>query len=188
MNWLTVLYITHILLWVLVIGLAFSVLQVQRTLDSLAFLLERRASEGPAIGTEAPTLLDASTDPPLLVDTRLDGRATLIWFVAAGCLPCRAHAETIGSVAEEFHEQVRTVVTCVGSVAEAGEFASHITARCRVIADPGRANAGGWRVHSTPFVILVDSDGFVRKKIAEISRAQLQLAVDGLLARADGND
>ncbi len=181
MTWPTVFYISHFLLWILVIGLAVSVLQLQRAFDSLAFLLERRASEGPAIGVHAPALLDLSTEPARPIDIGSDERGTVLWFVAAGCLPCRAHGATIARIADEFRQRVRTIVSCVGSGEEAAQFASHIDAGCRVLPDPDRDNAGRWRVYSTPFVILVDSDGVIRGKVAEISRAQLQLAIDRLL-------
>lgn len=185
MNWLNVLYVTHGALWALVIGLAISVIRVQRSLESFRRSIERRASEGPEVGSVAPPLVSSINEQGGAPSTfALDSRPTVIWFMSVGCPPCIALRETINAIALGYEEQIHSVVTCAGTASDVDDFAGKIvnTRTVTVLPDPARANASAWRVFITPFVIVVDSNGRIRRKMAQLSMSEVQLAVDSVLS------
>lgn len=182
MDWIVPLSITYGLLWSLVIGLGVSVLRVQRSVTVLQLRLSGRESAGPNIGSAARMLVDDATDAggersPFV----LDGQATVVWFFSVGCAPCAVHRKTVSSIATDYAGRVRSVVTCVGRSPMVAEFAQDIGGHCTVLADPHRRNADAWSVQVTPFVIVVDEGGRVRRKVARVSRESVKVAVDGVL-------
>lgn len=178
-----------VLLWILLLGVALSVLRVQQTVGGIQYSLERRAAEGPPEGGRAPMLLgrifgwragklQISEGVEILA---ADPRPILLWFMGAGCRPCQHLLPTVSAIADEYGASVRSVVTAAGAPEEIRFLAERVSPSVTVIADPERVNAKRWQVHMTPFVIVVDAGGTIRRKIAEISLDQVQLALDGLV-------
>ena len=185
MTWLFVSYITQAVLWLLVVGLAVSVIRLQRSVDSVRHMVEGRAAEGPEIGRPAPKLLNTGDEDASEFPLPTDGRATILWFMAAACVPCRAIRGTIGAIATDYGERAHSVVNCVGNQEEVVEFASGIEGPVHVMADPSRTNVNEWRVYITPFLIVVDSRGTVSRKVAEVAIDRVTLAVDAVLSSED---
>ena len=178
----TALYITSGVLWVLVIGLAVSVVRVQRSVEALWRAIEGRSAEGPKVGSPAPEL----SGDPVVGRGPEDGRGQfggplVLWFMSVGCRPCRTLRGTVQAIANEYDERVRSAITCVGSEQEVAAFADGLSEECYVLADPTRVNASAWGVFITPFVVVVDSQGVVRRKLAEIAIEPVRLALDSVL-------
>ncbi len=182
MTWETALYVMSGILWVLVIGLAVSVLRVQRSVEALWRAIEGRSAEGPKVGSPAPEL---SGDPVVGCGPETNvvngGVPLILWFMSVGCRPCRTLRGTVQAIASEYDERVRSVITCTGSKEAVATFADRLSHNCCVLADPSRVNAAAWSIFITPFVVVVDSRGVVRGKLAEIAIEPVRLAMDSVL-------
>lgn len=102
MTWLTAMYVIQGLSWVLLVGLAVSVVRVQRSVDAIRLRIEGRSSEGARSWfVSAPTCLWCES--PKRTDHFSVRRATDYSLVHGRCLPalstssrqCGIHRRTL---------------------------------------------------------------------------------------------
>ncbi len=102
------------------------------------------------------------------------GRTVLARLLAEAPGPLRARDHQafrcLCGVAPAFAEDradfVEVEVSCVGGRAEVIEFVEEMWSGVRVYADPEGRISGAWRVFMTPFVVAVDEEGRVSRKLA----------------------
>jgi hypothetical protein len=57
---------------------------------------------------------------------------------------------------------LQVVVVCRGADSDVRVFARELPDGIRVVADPAWKLGQDWRVHTTPFAVMIDVDGIVR--------------------------
>jgi thiol-disulfide isomerase/thioredoxin len=176
------------LTWCLLLGLAISVLRIQRGLATVLRTLEGRAAEGLPLGSVAPSFEGEA----MMVDRsgkRTESRMpmgaysqpTVVWFMSAGCPPCLAQRRVISQLAAEYQGKANMIVNCVGDSAATAYFAEELLGPVTVFADPKRVTVREWRVFLSPFAVVVDASGVIKRKIATITTEQVQLALDSVM-------
>lgn len=161
----TVFWVTYTLLWLLVAILAFAVMMLLREhVRTLRSLREGRSLlGGPPEGARAPDLPE---------EARVRGRNVraelprIVVFLGVRCQACWGHRPAVSAFAEDRADLVEVEVSCVGSRTEVVEFVEEMWNGVRVYADPEGRISGAWRVFMTPFVVAVDEEGRVSRKLA----------------------
>jgi thioredoxin-related protein len=90
-----------------------------------------------------------------------DHSEVVIAFLSARCKGCRQIRPLLGEVAGDV-EQVLVVFN--GDVEATGEYVQNMPAEVLAVSDANRELAKLWRVHTTPFFVIVDERGRVRRK------------------------
>jgi hypothetical protein len=178
-----------------VLGLAVSVLRIQETVSRIQRSIDGRAAEGLPIGTQAPALTGKLVNGPAKLPADLiSGQDAshaptlrLVWFMAASCKPCNVLRPLIRTMADEYSATVTTFVSCVGNGAAAVQyFGEGLGSNAVLLHDVDRRDARRWLVSSTPFAIIADRHGIVRKKFAAVTDEQVRVALE-VLASHDGH-
>lgn len=183
MTTLHVLLISSALNWVLVLGLALSVLRLRNVI-----VQQRRSpkpSSGPVIGLIAPALHGLAL-PPEEAETHVGSRPRLVWFMSSRCNACERSRPVVELIAHDFRERVESIVNLSGSgeqVSACGDWGTDVF----VISDPDRSNARRWSVTRLPTVVLVEGSGIVRWRSNEaITVDMLRDVLTGALAVPEG--
>jgi hypothetical protein len=161
------------------------VLKVQRDVNRVVRSLEGRTAEGLPLGSVAPPL----RGDVLLIDgqkrTSTEEMAiteynypTVIWFMAAGCQPCLGNRTAINVLSAEYQGRAHMIVNCVGDSAAVAYYAEELRGPVTIVQDSKRTNAQEWRVFISPFAVVVDGNGIIKRKIATVTAEQVQLALD----------
>jgi methylamine dehydrogenase accessory protein MauD len=178
------LLVSHVLLWCLVIVLAFVVLALSR---QVGVLHERVSPAGALMPTHGPKVGEL-TQPEAYRDlggaevriggAAQDGRATLVLWVAPTCPVCKVLVPTAVSLAEA--ERLRLVFASDGDRQEAHEsYArdSRIDRFPYVLSQPLGIR---FAVGKLPFGVLIGADGVLRAKGLVNTREHLESLVEAM--------
>src|SRR5688500_18502603 len=108
--------IAVILNWLLLLGLAISVVRLQNRIASRQ--RGELPDEGPAVGSVAPP-----------IDAPLNGHGVgnlslprVVWFMSADCSTCKRLSPAAEAIARDFSHSVQSVVNCTGTVEGIKQF------------------------------------------------------------------
>ncbi len=154
-----------IALWAFSIFLTFLVLGLYRQVAALSLSPARRAaqSQGLPLGTTAPSFsLPDQRGREISFPPEPDGLVSLLVFGSPTCAPC-------GSLAEELRSSppvdARLVFVASEDQEANQEFAAEHEAWYPVLTDgEGHPIRGSYKVDSTPFVYVVDSENVIRAR------------------------
>lgn len=190
----TVLFVSSVALWVLVLALGFLLLGALRNAGVLAWKLEeleattpnRAGRTGLKPGTPAPpfTLPRVGGGEVSLAD--FAGRPVLVVFVQAGCGPCHAIAPELNALARKGELQVVVVNNAEPDIAR--EWAEDVKAEFPVLVQEKWRVSKSFEVYATPFAFLVDAGGVVRSAGICGSRRHLDYVLAGAGRRAAADD
>ncbi|MCP5089285.1 MAG: methylamine dehydrogenase accessory protein MauD [Gammaproteobacteria bacterium] len=175
----TALLISNIVLWVLVAGLALTVLALAR---QIGILHERIApagalmiSGGPKVGEQAPVLevTDISGQDLSIGDVRDDARSTLVFFLSPTCPVCKTLLPVLKSSRKSERDWLDVMLASDGDVAdqqafideyELGNFTYVLSTNLGMT----------YQVGKLPFAVLIDHDGIIRAKGLVNSREHIE--------------
>lgn len=187
---LTVLIVSNIVLWLLVLCLAFLLLGALRAHSLLRWQLEefeattpnRVGRTGLKPGKPAPafTLPKVGGGEASLRD--FAGRPLLLVFVQAGCGPCHAIAPELNKLARQNAMQV--VVVNNAEPAIALKWAENVKAEFPVLVQEKWRVSKSFEVYATPFAFLIDAGGVVRSAGIAGSQQHLGYVLSGAGRRA----
>lgn len=157
--------VTYVLLWFLVATLAFAVMMLLREhVRTLRSLREGRSLlGGPPEGARAPDLPEGARVRGPQGGGELP---RIVVFLGVRCQACWGYRAAVSAFAEDRANRVEVEVSCVGSPEEVVEFVDEMWVGVPVYADPEGRISGAWRVFMTPFVVAVDEEGRVSRKLA----------------------
>ena len=163
--------ISHILLWVLVIGLGFLLLGALRAQGLLSWRLAQLEATTPSRigrsglkpGKKAPdfTLPSTAGEEVSLVD--FAGRKVLLVFVQTGCGPCHDIAPELNRF-DARNSDVQVLVVNNAEAEEAREFAREVRAQFPVLVQEKWSVSKRYEVFATPFGFLIDELGVIAAK------------------------
>ena len=172
--------ISHVLLWVLVIGLGFLLLGALRAQGLLSWRLAQLEATTPSRigrsglkpGKKAPefTLPSTAGEEVSLVD--FAGRKVLLVFVQTGCGPCHDIAPELNRFAVR-NGDVQVLVVNNAEADEAREFSREVRAQFPVLVQEKWTVSKRYEVFATPFAFLIDERGVVTAKGIVSSREHL---------------
>lgn len=187
---LTVFVVSNILLWLLVVFLAFLLLGALRAHSVLCWKLEeleattpnRVGRSGLKPGKPAPefTLPKVGGGEGSLRD--FAGRPVLLVFVQAGCGPCHAIAPELNKLARKNDLQVVVVNNAEPDIAR--EWAEDVKAEFPVLIQEKWRVSKSFEVYATPFAFLIDAGGVVRSAGIAGSQQHLGYVLSGAGRRA----
>lgn len=160
------LVVSNVVLWLLVIGLALTVLALTRQIG----LLHERITPVGALSTEAPIgvgdpapelpLLDLDHRPVRVGGASEDGGRTLLFFLSPTCPVCETLLPTVERVARTEVPRVRVVLASDGEIDEHRRFATAKGIRHLpyVLSAPLGIAFG---VAKLPYAVLIDEQGKV---------------------------
>lgn len=172
--------VAQLVLWGVVLLLAFLLLGVCRTLGLLQWRLEqleatmprRVGRDGLAIGSPAPSVMLTDAHGVQVSLSELLGRRLLLVFAQANCDPCHRIVPELNRLARNDELQVFAVVR--GSPAEARQWAEETGASFPVFAQDGVSVSQRFQVYATPFAFLVNERGVIQSKGFISTRRYLQ--------------
>lgn len=160
-------WVSYIMLWLVVIGLTATIVQLTRMSDWRPSEQGARDSDiGPNVGEEAPSLsgrfLESGEE---FAWSRVSG-ATILVFVGMNCRPCWHSRETIGAMAVRHARSVNVILSCKGTRLEVEEYATGFGdgSGNRFIVDVAGENPEAWDVDLTPFAFGIDKNGVIVAK------------------------
>jgi methylamine dehydrogenase accessory protein MauD len=187
---LTVLIVSNIALWLLVLFLAFLLLGALRAHGVLNWKLEeleattpnRVGRTGLKPGKPAPefTLPKVGGGEASLRD--FAGRPVLLVFVQAGCGPCHAITPELNKLARKNDLQVVVVNNAEPEIAR--EWAEDVKAEFPVLVQEKWRVSKSFEVYATPFAFLIDAGGVVRSGGIAGSQQHLGYVLSGAGRRA----
>jgi methylamine dehydrogenase accessory protein MauD len=180
----TLLLVSTIISWALVLTLGFLTLGTLRALGVLTWRVDqlgmvqpsRIGRDGLKIGKPAPdfTLPSAANDEASLHD--FAGRKVLLVFTQSGCGPCRAIIPELNRVHDKGQQ---VVVVNNGAPDETRKWANEVEARFPVLAQEKLALSKRYEVYATPFAFLIDEQGVIASKGIVGSRQYLNYVLTG---------
>ncbi|MEE8425802.1 MAG: methylamine dehydrogenase accessory protein MauD [Woeseiaceae bacterium] len=175
----TALLVSNFVLWILVGGLALTVLALAR---QIGILHERIApagalmiSGGPKVGEQAPVLevTDISGQDLSVGKTRNDDRSTLVFFLSPKCPVCKTLLPVLKSSKKAEHDWLDVILASDGDVADQQAFIDEfeLDGFTYVLS----TNLGmTYQVGKLPFAVLIDHNGVIRAKGLVNSREHLE--------------
>ncbi|MEX0679482.1 MAG: peroxiredoxin family protein [Pirellulales bacterium] len=163
----TILLVSTVLAWTLVLVLGFLVVGVLRSLGLVNWRLDqleltrptRLGRDGLKVGKKAPdfTLPSVAGGEVSLGD--FAGRKVLLVFTQSGCGPCHDMAPEFNRVHDKREHQVLVVNN--GEPDESRQWAEEVHARFPVLTQEKFSVAKRYEVFATPFAFLIDEQGIV---------------------------
>lgn len=186
----TVLLVSNIISWALVLTLGFLVLGTLRALGVLTWRVDqlgmvqpsRIGRDGLKIGKPAPdfTLPSSVNSETSLHD--FTGRKVLLVFTQSGCGPCRTIIPELNRVHDKGQQ---VLVVNNGAPDETRKWASEVEACFPVLAQEKLSLSKRYEVYATPFAFLIDEQGVIASKGIVGSRQYLNYVLTGAGNRAD---
>lgn len=180
------LLVSNVILWLVVIALAFVVVALTR---QVGILHQRVApagalmpTTGPKVGelTEAMTLTDLSGDGITIGGINDDGLATLVMFLSPTCPVCKSLVPAARSLVVREGKRMRLVFASDGDNMESHKAYARdlsLDAYPYVVSQPlGIAYA----VSKLPFAVLLAADGTLQSKGLVNSREHLESLVEAM--------
>lgn len=158
---------SYILLWGIVIVLAFMVMGLLRQLGLIQLRMGIEPGvlitpEGLERGVEAPDFeaIDVQTQRLIRLD-QFRGKRVVLLFLSPNCLACRELIPHFNEVARAEQGKIEVLAVCYGAESVCGEFARQFHVHPTLVADPTNAIAARYQVRVTPFAFLIDEYGLV---------------------------
>jgi len=175
----TALLISNVVLWMLVAGLAVTVLALAR---QVGILHERIApagalmvSGGPKVGEQAPVVDVTDIDGQDLSfgNAREDAKSTLMFFLSPTCPVCKTLLPVLKSSQKTERDWLEIVLTSDGDVAAQRTFIDEY--KLGDFTYVLSTNLGmTYQVGKLPFAVLIDHEGIIRSKGLVNSREHLE--------------
>ena len=175
----TGLLISNVIIWILLAGLALTVLALAR---QIGVLHERIApagalmvSGGPKVGEQAPALelTDISGNDLSIGQKRDDDMSTLVFFLSPTCPVCKTLLPVLKSSHKSEQDWLQVLLASDGDVAEQQAFIDEydLSGFTYILSSTlGRT----YQVGKLPFAILLDGEGIIRAKGLVNSREHLE--------------
>jgi methylamine dehydrogenase accessory protein MauD len=166
----TVLLVSNVLLWLVVLFLAFLLLGALRALGLLRWQLEQLRATTPSRinrnglkpGTKAPDLALPSAAGPEVSLGDFAGRKVLLVFTQAGCGPCQQVMPELNRLQGAGGLQVLVVNN--GDVEATRKWLEEVKPRSPVLVQERFGASKRYEVFATPFAFLIDEQGVIRSK------------------------
>lgn len=160
------LVISNVMLWILVIGLALTVLALTRQIGLLHERISPVGALSPQskvrVGEAAPelALIDIYDRPLRVGGPSKDGTRTLLFFLSPTCPVCETLLPTVQRVAQTEVPRVRVILASDGELGEHRAFATEkrISHLPYVLSAPLGMRYG---VAKLPYAVLIDDEGVV---------------------------
>jgi methylamine dehydrogenase accessory protein MauD len=161
---------SYVLLWLLVLVLAFLLLGALRALGVLQWRLEQLEATTPSrlgrsglkVGKKAPDFtLPAAGGGAVSLDS-FAGRKLLLVFTQGGCGPCHDIMPELNKLHEQGEPPVLVVFN--GDAAAARQWAQDTKARCPIAVQQQWKLSRHYEVFATPFAFLVNEQGVIASK------------------------
>ena len=175
----TALLISNVLLWLLVAGLALTVLALAR---QVGILHERIApagalmvSGGPKVGESAPVLDVSDLDGAdrSIGGARDDAKSTLLFFLSANCPVCKTLLPVLKSARKSEGSWLEVVLASDGEASAQRAFVSREDLSdftYLLSTDLGMT----YQVGKLPYAVLIDENGIIRSKGLVNSREHIE--------------
>ena len=175
----TALLISNVLLWLLVAGLALTVLALAR---QVGILHERIApagalmvSGGPKVGESAPVLDVSDLDGAdrSIGGARDDAKSTLLFFLSANCPVCKTLLPVLKSARKSEGSWLEVVLASDGEASAQRAFVSREDLSdftYLLSTDLGMT----YQVGKLPYAVLIDEKGIIRSKGLVNSREHIE--------------
>ncbi|MEM7501271.1 MAG: methylamine dehydrogenase accessory protein MauD [Pseudomonadota bacterium] len=175
----TALLISNVLLWLLVAGLALTVLALAR---QVGILHERIApagalmvSGGPKVGESAPVLGVSDLDGAdrSIGGARDDAKSTLLFFLSANCPVCKTLLPVLKSAQKSEGSWLEVVLASDGEASAQRAFVSREDLSdftYLLSTDLGMT----YQVGKLPYAVLIDEQGIIRSKGLVNSREHIE--------------
>jgi len=180
----TFLWISHILLWIALIGIGFLLLGTLRSLGLVQWRLDQLEATRPSRinrsgiqpGGTAPdfTLPRVGGGESALSD--YTGRRVLLVFVQAGCQPCHEIAPELNRLQRSGELQV--LVINRAEAAEAAAWADDVRVEYPVLVQDGLEVSKRYEVFATPFAFVIDEQGRIASSGIVSRRRYLGFVLD----------
>ncbi len=173
------LAVSHVLLWIAVVALAFVVLALARQIgvlhERLAPVGALALGAGPKVGEAAPVfeLADFGGRALRIGGADADGRATLLFFLSPSCPVCSSLLPHVGAIVRREDPRARIVLASDGPRAEHERFVAEVI---RESAPYVLSTALGlaYRIGKLPYAVLLDARGVVRAQGLVNTREHLE--------------
>ena len=175
----TALLISNITLWILLIGLALTVVALAR---QIGVLHERIApagalmvSGGPKVGEASPVLdvIDIAGHEYSIGAVREDAKSTLLFFLSPNCPVCKTLLPVLKSSQKSERDWLDILLTSDGDSAEQLAFIEEY--KLQEFSYILSSNLGmTYQVGKLPFAVLLDNEGIIRSKGLVNSREHLE--------------
>ena len=175
----TALLISNITLWILLIGLALTVVALAR---QIGVLHERIApagalmvSGGPKVGEASPVLdvIDIAGNEYSIGAVREDAKSTLLFFLSPNCPVCKTLLPVLKSSQKSERDWLDILLTSDGDSAEQQAFIEEY--KLQEFSYILSSNLGmTYQVGKLPFAVLLDNEGIIRSKGLVNSREHLE--------------
>ena len=175
----TALLISNITLWILLIGLALTVVALAR---QIGVLHERIApagalmvSGGPKVGEASPVLdvIDIAGHEYSIGAVREDAKSTLLFFLSPNCPVCKTLLPVLKSSQKSERDWLDILLTSDGDSAEQQAFIQEY--KLQDFSYILSSNLGmTYQVGKLPFAVLLDNEGIIRSKGLVNSREHLE--------------
>lgn len=175
----TPILISNIVLWILVAGLALTVLALAR---QIGILHERIAPAGallvgggPKVGEQSPVLgvNDIDGADIEIGAVRDDGKSTLMFFLSPNCPVCKTLLPVLKSARKAEGDWLDILLASDGAVAEQKEFID--AAKLQEFTYLLSSELGiTYQVGKLPFAVLLDENGIIRSKGLVNSREHIE--------------
>ena len=175
----TALLISNITLWILLIGLALTVVALAR---QIGVLHERIAPAGalmvrggPKVGEASPVLdvTDITGRDYSIGAARADAKSTLLFFLSPNCPVCKTLLPVLKSSQKSERDWLDILLTSDGDSAEQQAFIEEY--KLQNFSYILSSNLGmTYQVGKLPFAVLLDGEGIIRSKGLINSREHLE--------------
>ena len=175
----TALLISNITLWILLIGLALTVVALAR---QIGVLHERIAPAGalmvrggPKVGEASPVLdvTDITGRDYSIGAARADAKSTLLFFLSPNCPVCKTLLPVLKSSQKSERDWLDILLTSDGDSAEQQAFIEKY--KLQDFSYILSSNLGmTYQVGKLPFAVLLDGEGIIRSKGLVNSREHLE--------------
>jgi len=165
-------FVSYIMLWTLTIVNLVGVFMLFRHLGKqLEHSTVAASEQGPEIGSHDGLNLQTIDGRNIQLG---DGRSYLIAFTSPRCAACMKVLPIIREELSRGRETRRAVVLVhQGDVDAAEGYVDEMPASVLTVADPERQLAGRWNVRGTPYFVVTDGAGVVRRKGRGSSQEQV---------------
>jgi methylamine dehydrogenase accessory protein MauD len=190
----TLLLVSTVTLWLLVLGMGFLLLGALRGMAILRWQLEQLQATSPsrvgrgglALGKKAPAFTLPRTDGKELTLAEFAGRKVLLVFTQSGCSPCTAIVPELNRLAERGTHQVLVINNA--DLEQTRAWAREANARVPVLAQEKYAVSKTFEAYATPFAFLIDEQGVVTSKGIAGSKQHLDFVLSGAGKKAEAKE
>jgi len=178
---ITILLISSVVVWLVVLLMAFLLLGTLRSQALLRWRLEQleattpKHREGLKRGKKAPDFTLPSAAGPEVALHDFAGRKVLLVFTQAGCSPCAAIIPELNRLGAG----VQVLAVNNGDAEATRKWAAEAKAGFPVLVQEGFSVAKRYQVFATPFAFLIDEQGVIRSKGIISNKQQLGFVLSG---------